>query len=230
MKSPRIALVGERDLAKIAHQGIEASLARYRDEVDQRLEYDWIGTAAITSQSIGTELGGATGIWCVPGSPYESTSGALLAISHARIEKKAFLGTCGGFQHALMEFAQNVLLHEAQHQELTPGARDPLISKLSCSMVGVKAKVVVTARERFTDVMGADESIEEFHCNYGFNADLTEIFQGTDLAFVAHDELGQVRAFRLAQHPFFIGTLFQPERRALAGGLHPVVRAFFKSA
>jgi len=230
MKKTRIALVGERDPAKAAHQGIEASLALYCRDVDPRLEYDWVRTASLTPGSIQTVLRDSTAIWCAPGSPYESTLGALLAIQHARTEKKAFLGTCGGFQHALMEFARHVLLRDAEHQELTPGAKNPLIVKLSCSLIGAKGKVIVTLSDRFSAILGAEESTEEFNCNYGLNSDLAAIFQGSALAFVAHDERGQVRAFRLCHHPFFVGTLFQPERRALAGSIHPVVHAFFKAA
>ena len=52
MKRPRIALVGERDIAKKAHQGIEASLALFRRDIDSRLEYEWIRTSSITADSI----------------------------------------------------------------------------------------------------------------------------------------------------------------------------------
>jgi CTP synthase (UTP-ammonia lyase) len=230
MKEPRIALVGERDAAKKAHEGIEASFALYRRDFHCRPAYDWVRTASITMESIQDIFRDATAIWCTPGSPYESTSGALLAIRHARTEKKAFLGTCGGFQHALMEFSHNVLLRDAEHQELTPEAKAPLIVKLSCSLIGTKGKVITTLPKRFSDILGAGESLEEFNCNYGVNRDLAGVFHGSDLEFVAHDEVGQVRAFRLREHPFFVGTLFQPERRALAGSIHPVVHAFFKAA
>lgn len=229
MRNPRLALVGERDLAKTAHRGIEASLALHR-KVDSRFDYAWVSTASITENSLPDVLRDATGIWCAPGSPYESTAGALAAIQHARTERKAFLGTCGGFQHALMEFAQNVLMRSADHQELTPAAESPLIVKLSCSLAGALGKVYVTSPELFASVFGADESIEKFNCNYGINSELAGIFDGSDLAFVAHDEFGQIRAFRLKKHPFFVGTLFQPERRALVGSLHPVVGAFFQGA
>ena len=230
MKRPRIALVGERDIAKKAHQGIEASLALFRRDIDSRLEYEWIRTSSITAESIRSVFCDVTGIWCTPGSPYENPGGALLAIQHARTEKKAFLGTCGGFQHALMEFSQNVLLRDAEHQELTPEAKEPLIVKLSCSLIGAKGRVIATLPGRFSDILGAEESVEEFNCNYGVNSDLAGIFRGSDLEFVAHDELGQIRAFRLSRHPFFVGTLFQPERKALGGSIHPVVHAFLKTA
>lgn len=75
--------------------------------------------------------------------------------------------------------------------------------------------------------MGAAESIEGFHCSYALNPAHLERFRTSALQFVAHDDAGQVRAFRLRGHPFFVGTLFQPERRVLSTGmLHPLVQAF----
>jgi CTP synthase (UTP-ammonia lyase) len=38
-----------------------------------------------------------------------------------------------------------------------------------------------------------------------------------------------VRAIELDRHPFFIGTLFQPERSALRDRRHPLVTAFVAS-
>lgn len=226
----KIAIIGERDPAKRAHAGIEASLASFRRDLDAGLVYDWIPTAQITPDTIDRVLEDATGVWCAPGSPYANTTGAMLAIQYARQRKKAFLGTCGGFQHAVMEYARNVLGRDATHQENEPSARDPLIVKLSCSLLGAKAKVIADSRAGFAEILGGIESIEEFNCNYGVNVELKALFEGSDLVFVAHDEAGQIRAFRLAKHPFFVGTLFQPERRALTDGLHPIVQSFFQSA
>jgi CTP synthase (UTP-ammonia lyase) len=79
-------------------------------------------------------------------------------------------------------------------------------------------------------MIGGVESIEEFNCNYGLAASFESIFAGSDLRFTAYDEAKQVRAFALVGHPFFVGTLFQPERRALVGVLHPIVRAFLQHA
>ena len=230
MKPARIALVGERNPAIIAHCGIEASLARYQHDIDPALTFAWLDTTSLTPDSVGALLRDATGIWAVPATPYASTAGGLLAIRHARETGKAFLGTCGGFQHALMEFAQNVLGHAAEHAEMTPNAEAPLIHRLSCSLVEVTGCVVATDPARFAALLGGAESTEGFHCNYGFNGDLAGIFRESPLHFVAHDAAGEVRAFRLDGHPFFVGTLFQPERRALAGALHPVVEAFLRAA
>ena len=47
------------------------------------------------------------------------------------------LGTCGGFQHIVLEIARDVLGYEdAEHAELNPGANRLFITPLSCSLKG----------------------------------------------------------------------------------------------
>ena len=41
---------------------------------------------------------------------------------------------------------------------------------------------------------------------------------------------GEVRAIELDEHPFFVATLFQPERAALAGRTPPIARALVEAA
>jgi CTP synthase (UTP-ammonia lyase) len=43
------------------------------------------------------------------------------------------------------------------------------------------------------------------------------------------DAAGEVRAVELESHPFFVATLFQPERKALEGKMPPLVLAFVKA-
>jgi CTP synthase (UTP-ammonia lyase) len=50
------------------------------------------------------------------------------------------------------------------------------------------------------------------------------------LCFSGFDEAGEVRALELPSHPFFLGTLFQPERSALQNQPHPIVQAFVQAA
>ena len=76
------------------------------------------------------------GIWCVPASPYANTDGALDAIRVARERRVPFLGTCGGFQHALLEYAGAVWgVPAPAHAELDPSAADPVIAPLTCGLV-----------------------------------------------------------------------------------------------
>ncbi len=228
MKTGRICLIGERDPEKKGHLGVEASIALYSRLAGRPVPYDWVSTKDVEHRGTASALEGAVGIWCVPGSPYASTTGALTAIRHAREQGIPFLGTCGGFQHALMEYCASALGLPAIHEELSPGAVTPLIAKLSCSLVETRAPVYAVAGSFYEILMGSAVSKEEFHCNYGVAPNFESVFSGTDLEFVARDAGGRVRVFRHRQHPFFVGSLFQPERCGLVGELHPLVRAFLE--
>jgi CTP synthase (UTP-ammonia lyase) len=49
--------------------------------------------------------------------------GALAGIRSAREQKVPFVGTCGGVQHVVLEFARNVLgFRDAVHTESEPNA------------------------------------------------------------------------------------------------------------
>jgi len=46
----------------------------------------------------------------------------------------------------------------------------------------------------------------------------------------AVDDTGEVRAIERPEHPFFIGTLYQPQLRSQPGALHPVFAGLLKAA
>ena len=50
------------------------------------------------------------------------------------------------------------------------------------------------------------------------------------LRVTAEDDAGDVRAVELEAHPFYVATLFQPERAALRGHVPPIVAAFVHAA
>jgi CTP synthase (UTP-ammonia lyase) len=142
-----------------------------------------------------------------------------------------FLGTCGGVQHAILEYARNAIgLKEAEHAEDHPGTSFPLLQKMECALVEKSQRIIAIESSEFRRMYGADSGLEDFHCSYGLNPRFEHLFRNTDLDIVARSDNGEVRAIALRDHPFFIGTLFQPERRALRGELHPVVKGFFAAA
>ncbi len=225
----RIALVGDFNRTVTAHRAIDFCFGLARSQVDLQVEGFWLPTETIMAgdPSIFTNY---HGIWAVPSSPYRNTEGALWAIEYARTKKLPFLGTCGGFQHALLEYARNVIgLKDAEHAELDPETRLPLLQRMQCSLVEQRQKVTVIGGTRFRAAYGADSGLEDFHCSFGFNPEYEHLLAGGELDIVARSEDGKVRAVELRGHPFFIATLFQPERRALEGALHPLVDGFFRA-
>ncbi len=224
----RIGLVGDRDDAVAAHRAIPLALELAGAQAAVPVAAGWIGTELVGR---GAALAGLHGIWLVPASPYRSFDGALTAVKLARTGPVPFLGTCGGFQHALVEFARSVLGRpDAEHSESRPDAEDRIIVPLACALPGVAGGVRFRAGSRLRGIYGSDHAEETYQCSYGLDPAARKDCEAAGLPIVAEDESGSPRAFELRGHPFFFGTLFQPERAALAGRAHPLVRAFVEAA
>ena len=171
------------------------------------------------------------GIWCVPGSPYANTDGALDAIRVARERHVPFLGTCGGFQHTLYEYAGAVWgVPSPAHAELDPSARDPVIAPLACALVEQSGTIRFEPGSRLLAIHDSDDAVEGYHCNYGLNPACEGRFAIGPLRVAARDLAGDVRAVELDGHPFFIATLSPAGRSGLAGRRHPLIAAFVDAA
>jgi len=227
-KPLNIALVGDYDAAVIAHQVIPRALALAAEACGSPVQPQWLPTERIRRDA---HLVDHDAIWCVPASPYRSTDGALRAIRYARELGVPFLGTCGGFQHAVLEYARSVLgWADAEHAETAPDATRLVVMPLACSLVEVTATVHFVPGSRIAAAYGAPDAVEGYHCSYGLNADAREALSTSGMRIVAVDAAGEVRGIELADHPFFVATLFQPERAALRGEVPPLIAAFIDAA
>jgi len=226
----RIALIGDRNDAIIAHRAIPIALELVKRDLNTEVQGDWIHSSEISAAS--RQLDRYHGIWCVPGSPYANTEGVLSSIAFARQSGRPFLGTCGGFQHAMLEYARGVWgIAAAAHAETDPAAVDPVIAPLACSLVNVAATLHFAAGSRLARIYGTLGPVsEEYHCSYGLNPSFAARLNDGPLRVSARDGEGSVRGVELDGHPFYVGTLFQPERAALRGQTPSLVRAFVAAA
>ncbi|GIJ43531.1 CTP synthase [Virgisporangium aliadipatigenens] len=224
MIATTLALVGDRSPHVRSHARIPTLLDALR--TNDRLDVDavWVPT---TDAAEPHALDGFDAVWLLPGSPYASEAGALNAVRHARETGTRFLGTCGGFQHALLEYARGACgLADAGHAENDPHADEPLIVPLSCSLVGHEGPVRVTPGTLAERALGAAHTVERYHCAYGLDPRYLEPLRAGGLRFTGHDDDGEVRIAELPGHPFFLATLFQPELAGDGTRAHPLVRAF----
>ncbi|MCQ4041003.1 hypothetical protein ACFOSC_09825 [Streptantibioticus rubrisoli] len=228
----RIALVGDRSPQVRSHARIPALLDALRDRDGLDLDAYWIPTEeAETAESGGVE--GFDAVWVLPGSPYRSEAGVLAAIGTARKKGIPFLGTCGGFQHALLEYARDVCgLGEVVHAENTArsSTEEALIVPLACSLVGHEAAVLVTPGSQAGQLIGTERTLERYHCNYGPNPRYLDTLRRHGLRFTGTDEAGDVRIAELPEHPFFLATLFQPELHGDGTRPHPIIRGLASAA
>jgi CTP synthase (UTP-ammonia lyase) len=224
---PRIALVGDRSANVRAHACIPGLIDALLKRESIALDPYWIATPDV----IDCDLAGFDAIWVAPGSPYESAAGAIAAVRTARERGIPFLGTCGGFQHALLEYARNVCgLAGVENAEVTPDAGEQLIVPLECSLRGHEEAVMVVPGTLAAKISGPGRRTERYHCAYGLNERYLEALTSGGLRFSGFDDSGQVRILELPGHPFFMGTLFQPELHGDGAQPHPVIRAFAVAA
>lgn len=222
-----IALVGDHDPQITAHRAIPLALELAGTQTSHAIRLQWLATSLITDNAL---LENFDGVWCVPGSPYQNEAGALHAIRFAREQRRPFLGTCGGFQHAVLEYARNMMgWTNAVHGETFPEAERALLTPLSCALVETIDSLQLEAGSRIAKAYGRQTAFEGYHCRFGVNPDFERDLLSQHLHAVARDSAGDLRAVELRDHPFFVATLFQPERAALEGRVPPLVRAFVEA-
>jgi CTP synthase (UTP-ammonia lyase) len=225
--TPRIALIGDRSANTRAHARIPMLIEALLEREGIALDGYWIATPEAEE----CDLGGFDAIWVVPGSPYASADGAIAAVRTAREERIPFLGTCGGFQHALLEYARNVCGQlTVQNAEVTPEAEDQLIVPLECSLVGHEEAVMTAPGTLAAKITGPGRRTERYHCSYGLNPAYLGVLTSGGLRFSGFDDSGHVRIAELPGHPFFIGTRFQPELQGDGTRPHPIICALAAAA
>jgi CTP synthase (UTP-ammonia lyase) len=224
----RIALIGDYSSSKVAHCAIPVALEMEAEARGLKISYEWLHTASLVPTEIPDRFDAG---WAVPGSPYESFENVLASIRVLREQDLPFLGTCAGFQHALIEYAQHVLGHsEAGTTEVDPDCKLPVVSKLSCGLVDETDVVVPEPDGIYSQWCGPAERLETYRCSFGPNPDFEHLFAGSAFLVEARDRQGEVRAMALDGHLFFVGTAFQPERAAWNGERHPIISAFISAA
>jgi CTP synthase (UTP-ammonia lyase) len=225
-----VALVGEFTPSFPPHAKTVEAIDHAQSALDLRISSQWISTAALQTAAEQT-LRTFDAIWIAPGSPYRSLSGALNAIRYAREGDVPLLGTCGGCQHVVIEYARNVLgFADATHAEYDPYASNLFITPLSCSLVGQTMQVLIERGSLLEQIYGARSVLEQYYCNFGLNPEHQDRLHAAGLRIVGRDQSGEARILALPQRRFFIATLFVPQLTSSVSRPHPVIVAFLKAA
>ena len=223
----RIALIGDYDESVPAHRAVPRALEIAADELAVEVEFDWIRSNDIQI----SQLQNYAALWCVPLSPYENPQAVIAAIGYARVSDVPFLGTCAGYQHAVLEYARNVLgFEQADSVEDNPATAMPLIIALSCRLSDESDAINLTINSRVKELYQTDRILEEYHCGFGVNPDCLRLFDDSGLNFCGYDDNDEPRVFEIPRHKFFIGTAYQPERSAFSNKSHPIISAFLVAA
>ena len=239
----RIGILGDFNPEFRSHHATNASLQHAARKLNLQVESQWLPTPSLTAADASNILESYDGLWAAPGSPYQSFDGMLKGIEFARTRDWPFLGTCGGFQYALIECARNVLgIADADSAENQSGSKNIIIYPVACSvpdrkgdapkLSGTSPEIRLRPGSYLQSFYGKDEETasEEFFCNFEVNPDYEWCAMEAGFPVVARGAQGEIRAIESPASRFFLATLFQPQLTSTEARPHPIVIAFVQAA
>jgi CTP synthase (UTP-ammonia lyase) len=239
----RIGILGDFNADFRSHHATNDALQHAAHKLNTQVESEWLPTPSLTTAGAEKTLESFDGLWAAPGSPYKSFDGMLKGIEFARRRDWPFLGTCGGFQYAFIEFARNVLnIKDADSAENNSGSKNIIIYPVACAMPDRKGNApklsgtVPEIRLRPGSYLqsfygkGQETATEEFFCNFEINPDYEWAAMEAGFPVVARGAQNEIRAIESPTHRFFLATLFQPQLASTEKKPHPIVLAFVQAA
>lgn len=224
----RIAILGDFNPIYSTHHALNDSVRQIIKKFDEDIQFDWISTDIFNFRTAFNTL--YCGLWIAPGSPYEDAKNVLDTITYVRQNSIPTFGNCGGFQHMVIEYARNVCgIPDADHEETNPNSKDLLISKLSCSLVEQEEQLTIISENSILfDIVKTKKLLGKYFCSYGINSKYLDILKVNGLKTTAVSYDGQVRSFEIENHPFFLGTLFQPALTSTIDEPNPLIVEFVR--
>ena len=239
----RIGILGDFNPEFRSHHATPDSLQHAAHKLSLKVESEWVPTPSLATAEAEKILEKFDGLLAAPGSPYKSFDGMLKGIEFARRRDWPFLGTCGGFQYALIEFARNVLgIADADSAENNSGSKNVVIYPVACAvngrlgdapkLSGKVPEIRLRPGSYLQSFYGKDKELitEEFFCNFEVNPEYEWATMEAGFPVVARGAQGEVRAIESPTHRFFVATLFQPQLSSTEKKPHPVVLAFVQAA
>jgi CTP synthase (UTP-ammonia lyase) len=232
-----IGVVGDFHAEFPGHTTIAPAIAHEAQKLALDARVEWIPTRAITRQNVARALGGFHGLIVAPGSPYESFDGVLAAIEFGRTGLRPFYGSCGGFQHTLIEYARNVMgLADAHSAEYGTDSKNIVVVPVSCPVPNRPAgqpklsgavdcsetSIRILPGTRAARIYRREKAVEEYFCNYEANLAFQSRFDAAGLRVTGVGPQGEARIVEIPAHPWFLATLFQPQRATAPGRPHPL--------
>jgi CTP synthase (UTP-ammonia lyase) len=226
----KIGIIGDYQPDAPTHAATNAAIRHAANALGVTATVQWLATPTLETETA-LILQSFHALWCAPGSPYRSMDGALEGIRFAREKNVPFIGTCGGFQHVVIEYARHVLgFVDAQHAEYDPNASTLFVSALSCSLVGKTMQVQLMPGSRTWDFYQENPITEQYYCQFGINPKYQPLLHEGGLRIVGYDQDQEARILELPDHRFFVATLFVPQITSTATHPHPLILAFVRAA
>lgn len=230
----RIALVGKYVSLHDAYLSVVEALSHAGIAKGVKVEIMWVNSQAIEEEG-SKILQEAAGIIIPGGFGNRGVEGMVAACRYARTNQIPLFGICLGMHCMIIDFARSVAgLIGANSSEF--GETDyPVIDLLPGDSSETAAKKMrlglypckVQGGSRLKSIYQAETVQERHRHRYEFNNSYREQLAAKGLIFAGVSPDGNlVETIELADHPWYIGTLFQPEFKSRPNRPHPLFADF----
>jgi CTP synthase (UTP-ammonia lyase) len=86
--------------------------------------------------------------------------------------------------------------------------------------------VTIVPGTRAAELYGVNAAVEDYYCNYGVNPEYHAALEKGGLQVSGLGGEGEIRIVELANHPFFVATLFLPQARSSGTHPHPLLAGY----
>ena len=237
-----VALVGKYTELRDAYLSVVESLNHGGIANDTDVSIRWINAESIEGEGAEKYLDGSDAIIVPGGFGERGIEGKIAAANYARKNNVPYLGLALGMQVAVIGFAREVLGYgDANSVEFDPKTIHPVVElppeKMDAACFEIEMRCGLQP------------------CKNKPGSKLHEIYNKEDLIFERHrhkyeinrsylDELGKrgfvvsgtspdgrfIEAMEIAEHPWFLCVMFQPEFRSRPTRPHPIFVDFVKAA
>ncbi len=118
----------------------------------------------------------------------------------------------------------------AQHTEYDAGGGgEEIVTPLACSLMDTEIEIRIETGSRTHEAYGTSAATERTTCTYGVNPRYQQAIHDAGLRVAATDKTGEARVVELPGHPYYVGTLFQPQLRSTPETPHPLMVEFLRA-
>ncbi|WOO89082.1 CTP synthase [Mollicutes bacterium LVI A0078] len=212
-----IAIVGKYTSLDDAYISVTEAVKHGAIANGVKAKVDLVSAQELTDEA---QLKEYDGIIVAGGFGESGIAGKLLAIKYARENNVPFLGICLGMQLSTIDFARNVCGIAADHQELVPNTKEPIIHLIEgqdLSNLGGTQRLgayecQITEGTLAHEVYGSTLVEERHRHRYEFNDAYIEALEAKGLVFSGRNpQTGLVEIIENPANDFFIAGQFHPE-------------------
>ena len=165
----------------------------------------------------------------------------ILSAQYARENNVPYFGIGMGMQAAIVDFARNVCgLENANSIEFDPKTPYPVVNLIDTELIQKALggtlrlgnfPIQLTKESIAHTLYEADSVLERHRHRYEFNNVYRDQFIKNGFVISGQSPNGQtVEIIEYKDHPFFVGTQYQPEFKSRPNRPHPLFKGFIKAA